>query len=700
MNMSDSQKRITPPPTLLSLAPDILPQGPHPLGWSIDHLLRNKVVQTVDVVSFRTDLKALDSLGVLHSRKRTRLLLVPPNGIPHADLTILLGEPPEGLEIRQVDKNSVPELVHLKLIVLTQADGRQFAVTGSANFTTPGTSDTGNPNCELSVLFELLPASKTSAKELFDTLWDHGSRTISPDDFTSNQPADPQNEENMTLLPFQLRALEDLKKAYRGDGKGGVLLSLPTGTGKTIIAVKFLLDEVLLKEEDRVLWLAPYSELLFQAASTFKKLHRFYRFDNLAVPDENEVALNSQSEDTHVNFMTHKAAYDLGSSNRKPKVVVVDEAHWGAADYCEMLPKIKATYEGAFFLGLTGTPFRKEFSERGGLLKLFGSNSLSSDRAEIEQTRNVRGLKVLADIENELVKTGFKIGLDEKELRARELGSQALRAFNHVTRNKFIANYWNDSFGRTLVFAVNVDHANNLTREFNKVHSGVPIQVVHADPIPPNFPSKIRPSNGQCLTREDRKRIHKLFGNGKIQILVSVNIYTMGVDFPAVETLFMARPTLSPVLYSQMLGRGLRGPAFGGTESVKVIDFADQCDAHEDLMARLMTVPGERESPNHDIRRLQEVSDLLARCETSKPADARRDLEKHSGVYRVINVSSYVRANRDWKWHNDLGKAVSSGLQNKSILYSDVIHYLVESDKEKEAEIIGNLKLADEWELN
>ena len=82
---------------------------------------------------------------------------------------------------------------------------------------------------------------------------------------------------------------------------------------------------------------------------------------------------------------------------------------------------------------------------------------------------------------------------------------------------------------------------------------------------------------------KDRQNIYKAFKSADIDIVISVNLYLMGVDFPKIETLFMSRPTLSPVLFAQMLGRGLRGPAFGGTEKVNVVDFADQYGIHSEL---------------------------------------------------------------------------------------------------------------------
>ena len=65
------------------------------------------------------------------------------------------------------------------------------------------------------------------------------------------------------------------------------------------------------------------------------------------------------------------------------------------------------------------------------------------------------------------------------------------------------------------------------------------------------------------------------FRSGEIRVLCNFGVLTTGFDAPKIDVLCIARPTTSIVLYSQMLGRGLRGPAIGGTERCQVIDVKD-----------------------------------------------------------------------------------------------------------------------------
>jgi len=58
-------------------------------------------------------------------------------------------------------------------------------------------------------------------------------------------------------------------------------------------------------------------------------------------------------------------------------------------------------------------------------------------------------------------------------------------------------------------------------------------------------------------------------------VLVNVNILTEGTDLPSVQTVFLARPTTSTILMTQMIGRALRGEKAGGTATAYIVSFVD-----------------------------------------------------------------------------------------------------------------------------
>jgi superfamily II DNA or RNA helicase len=77
-------------------------------------------------------------------------------------------------------------------------------------------------------------------------------------------------------------------------------------------------------------------------------------------------------------------------------------------------------------------------------------------------------------------------------------------------------------------------------------------------------------------TREvTRRKLIADFKSGDVQVLCNCEVLTTGFDAPRVTHVIMARPTVSQVLYEQMVGRGLRGAKFGGTETCTIVDLED-----------------------------------------------------------------------------------------------------------------------------
>jgi superfamily II DNA or RNA helicase len=72
-----------------------------------------------------------------------------------------------------------------------------------------------------------------------------------------------------------------------------------------------------------------------------------------------------------------------------------------------------------------------------------------------------------------------------------------------------------------------------------------------------------------------RRATVERFRQGELSVLCNYGVLTTGFDAPRVRCVVVARPTASPILYEQMIGRGMRGPEFGGTERCLIIDVDD-----------------------------------------------------------------------------------------------------------------------------
>jgi superfamily II DNA or RNA helicase len=80
-----------------------------------------------------------------------------------------------------------------------------------------------------------------------------------------------------------------------------------------------------------------------------------------------------------------------------------------------------------------------------------------------------------------------------------------------------------------------------------------------------------------------RRNIIDKFRKGEISVLINYGVLSTGFDAPEIQTLVIARPTTSLILYSQMIGRGLRGPKVGGNQNVTIIDVKDNFSSYGDL---------------------------------------------------------------------------------------------------------------------
>ena len=111
---------------------------------------------------------------------------------------------------------------------------------------------------------------------------------------------------------------------------------------------------------------------------------------------------------------------------------------------------------------------------------------------------------------------------------------------------------------RIILFACNVSHARLIAAalNLNKIQCGL------------------------ILGTTDKNIRNKIISefkdlNSELKILINVDVLTTGFDAPNIDCVFIARPIVSVILYSQMIGRGIRGVMMGGTETCKLVEVVD-----------------------------------------------------------------------------------------------------------------------------
>ena len=284
----------------------------------------------------------------------------------------------------------------------------------------------------------------------------------------------------------------------------------------------------------------------------------------------------------------HLERLDAWLQGEQELYLIMDEAHHSTAKtYRRIIDYVKAKVPHVKLIGLTATPFRTAESEQGLLARIYqdGIRDGQVVHGDVGITYQI-SLKELIS-RRILAKPIFESYYTDEQYGG-SLGADALESIQRLDvlpeniveqmvqsapRNKLIVETYkanSEKYGQTLVFAVSVPHAVQLASLFRK--TGIAADYVV---------SELRdPVTGVTVSREDHERKLEEYRKGNLQVLVNVNILTEGVDLPRTRTVFLARPTVSTILMTQMVGRALRGPAAGGDASAYIVSFIDEWNEH------------------------------------------------------------------------------------------------------------------------
>jgi len=454
-----------------------------------------------------------------------------------------------GAQIR-ISYDTTGTRLHAKAWLFHRSGGSATAYVGSSNLTHSAQVSGLEWNVRASAARNPDLVAKIAA--VFEAYWEGGDFVpFEASEFSARAAvARPTTAPRLSpieirLEPFQERLLEEIEVA-REAGRHSNLLVSATGTGKTVMAA---VDYARLRERlerSRLLFIAHRQELLEQSQATYAQALREPGFGELWVGGQ-----RPQHWD-HV-FASIQSLHRNGLADLAPghfDVIVIDEFHHAAASSYRALLDHVTPRE---LLGLTATPERADGLP---ILEWFGGKISAELRLwdAIDQGR-------LAPF----AYYGFHDGVDLRQVpwkRGRGYDIDALS--NLYTGNDAWARLvlkqlemHVDDVGtlRALGFCVNVQHARFMARVFQE--AGVPAAAVWGD-----SPEEERRA---ALTRLRRREISVLF---------SVDLFNEGIDLPDVDTLLLLRPTDSPTLFLQQLGRGLR--KHPGKGACLVLDFVGQ----------------------------------------------------------------------------------------------------------------------------
>ncbi len=396
--------------------------------------------------------------------------------------------------------------------------------------------------------------------------------------------------------PYSLPELHDYQKAIvnkvrsmlRGEPVGSVerrgMISIPTGSGKTRVAVQAIVEAMCHDGFDGgILWVADRDELCEQAVEAWRQVWssigvhaKPLRISRMWAGQPDPRPINS----LHVVVATIQTLHAKLGNQRKEyaflenfQIVVFDEAHRSIARiFTSVMQEIGLTRlqreNEPFLLGLTATPYRgHDEKETNWLAGRYGKNRLdagafASDDAEYV-VQHLQKISVLAQADHEIIEGG-EFSLNPEELQEMESApwlpqSVESRIAEDSARTRRIIKAYEAHIASdwpTLIFATSVEHAQAVAALLNT--RGIESRAVSGTTEPAT-----------------RRRVVEEFRCGEIRALVNYGVFREGFDAPRTRAIIVARPVYSPNLYFQMIGRGLRGVKNGGNNRCLILNVRD-----------------------------------------------------------------------------------------------------------------------------
>lgn len=382
-----------------------------------------------------------------------------------------------------------------------------------------------------------------------------------------------------TLRPYQGDAVESVYRHLREKDTNPCVV-IPTAGGKSLCIAEVAKDAVT-KWNGRVMILAHVKELVEQNAAKLKGI-----CPELPV-GVYSAGLDSRETDAPVIVAGIQSVYNKIDSFQPFDLVMIDEVHMvppdGEGRYRTFLEAAKRVNPRVRLVGWTATPYRTQ----GGLI-CKPENLLNEVCYEIGVKELInrgyisnitaRAGKVKADTEGLHIRAGEFVAEDVEKLMGEErLVMSACHEIVELTKDRQAC----------LIFCTSVAHCKKVAAQIAKL-SGEECAVVTGDTPDLERAETIRRLRGESVTTD-------LFGTtaGPLRYCCNVSVLTTGTDIPRLDTIALLRPTNSPGLLVQMVGRGFRlSPETGKTECL-VLDYGRNIERHGPIDMIKVREPGQ-----------------------------------------------------------------------------------------------------------
>jgi len=383
------------------------------------------------------------------------------------------------------------------------------------------------------------------------------------------------------LFDYQVRIKDQILHFFRINKKK-MIIHMPTGSGKTKTVLTAILEYHLQNsflDNNYVTWLAHSDELCTQAFETFESIWKDYGVNTTQVmhlkdQDINDIEKTKGGLIISTYQKLHKTRIDrfgfkiLEKIREKNFITICDEAHMVPAqtfkDSIEFIKKLDFTT----IIGLSATPGGYYEEDTENLASYFELNKISitdeNNKDLDDPIRYLQKQEFLSEIKARQIATNFNFEFDDDEkkeiVNKLDFKNELIHAMSEDNERNIciLAELKNlyDKGNSVIVFACSLEHSKLLNS-----------LCVLLDMNTASIDDKTRPNK--------RKKIIKEFKEKKIKIIFNYGILSTGFDAPGTNAILIARPTTSPILYSQMLGRGIRGPKLNGNKVCLLIDIKD-----------------------------------------------------------------------------------------------------------------------------
>ena len=400
-----------------------------------------------------------------------------------------------------------------------------------------------------------------------------------------------QIEPQYSLFSHQINVLNKVNDMLNNTNKR-VLLHMPTGAGKTRTAINLICDFLKKNKNGLVVWLAHTEELCQQASDEFNKawgiignrkinsykLFKDFRFDVEKI-NKGFVVLSLD----FAYSLTTRAQKKFFNLARNTNFVVMDEAHMSVARSYKQVLNILVNKD-TNLVGLTATPGRAQILDNENI-KLANFYYKQKATLVVDGYKNpvhfLQDKGYLAKLKNEKLETSIDISkifsLAERKYEANrikqghDLSSSFVKKLSsnekriNMIIEKAIAENKNPK-NKIIIFAGSLDSANYIYKILKME----------------NINCAIVTGETNSIERRNSIEMFKDISSG-LNIIINFGVLTTGFDAPKSNVAIIGRPTQSVTLYSQMIGRVMRGKKAGGNEFCKVVTVKDPIYGFRDM---------------------------------------------------------------------------------------------------------------------